>query len=175
MKKDFIVPIVVLSMICFFVTGALAVADYFTRPIIASAAEERARMAMRDIIPQAEYFEPLELHGLPATISSAFRSTNNVGYIFIVTTAGFGGGITIISGIDPNGRVIRTAVLSHSETPTFAAPVFAEPHVSQFWGRDRDGIEGIAAVSGSTVTSVAFRNGVRDALLAFELVSGGAR
>jgi len=175
MKKDFIMPVVVLSMICLFVTGALAIGHSFTQPVIAAAAAERARLAMREIIPEADGFEPLELAGLPATVNSVYRTTNNVGYIFIVTTAGFGGGITTISGIDPDGRIIRTAVLSHSETPTFAAPVFAEPHISQFWGHTRYGIEDIAVLSGSTVTAVAFRNGLRDAFYAFELASGGVR
>jgi len=175
MKKDFIMPIVVLSMVCIVVTGVLAIGHSFTQPIIAAAAEERARLAMRVIIPEADGFEPLGLHGLPGAINSAYGTTNNVGYIFVVTTSGFGGAIRVICGIAPDGRVIRTAVLSHSETPTFAAPVFAESHVSQFWGRDRYGIEDIAAVSGSTVTAVAFRNAVRYALHAFEQVSGGAR
>ena len=175
MKKDFIMPMLVLSMVCIVVTGVLAVGHSFTQPIITAAAEERARLAMREIIPQADGFEPLELHGLPGSINSAYRSTNNVGYIFIVTTSGFGGAIRVLCGIDPDGRVIRTTVLSHSETPTFAAPVFAESHVSQFWGQDRHGIEDIAGVSGSTVTAAAFRNAVRDALYAFEQVSGGAR
>jgi len=175
MKKDFVMPIAVLSMVCIVVTGALAIGHSFTQPIIAAASEERARMAMIEIIPDAAGFETLELHGLPGTINSVHRSTNNVGYIFIVTTPGFGGGITIICGVDPAGRVIRTAVLSHTETPTFAAPVFAESHISQFWGQTRYGIEDIAVVSGSTVTSVALRNALRDAFYAFELVSGGAR
>jgi len=170
MKKDFIVPILVLSMICLFVTGALAVADYFTRPVIEAAAAERARLAMREIIPQADGFEPLELHGLPVTINSVYRSTNNVGYVFIVTTVGFGGDIRIICGVDTNGRVIRAAVLSHTETPGFGEPVFAESHTSRYSGQDRFGIEGISAVAGSTVSSGAFKSAIRYALGAFEIV-----
>ena len=176
MKKDFIMPIVVLSMICLFVTGALAIGHSLTQPIIAAAAAERARLAMREIIPQAENFEPLELHGLPGALYAAYRTTNNAGYIFIVTTSGFGGAIRTICGIDPDGRVIRTSVLFHSETPGFSDPVFAESNVSQYWGRDRSGIEGVSVIAGSTVTAVAFKNALRYAFAAFEIVTaGGAR
>lgn len=175
MRKEFAMPIIVLSLICLFVTGVLAIGHNITQPIITAAAAERAAVAMREMIPHAEGFEPIEMpfHG---AISAAYRTTNNVGYVFITTTSGFGGDIRVISGINPDGTVIRTAVLSHSETPTFAAPVFAESHVGQFAGRNRYGIEDIAGIAGSTITVVAFRNAVRYAFYAFELVTtGGAR
>jgi len=176
MKKDFIMPIIVLSMICLFVTGALAVGNYFTQPVISAAAAERARQAMREIIPHADGFVSLELHGLPGAVNAAYESTNNAGYIFIVTTVGFGGNIRVMCGIDPDGRLIRTTVLSHEETPSFAARVFVESHVGQYWGRDISGIGGIYTVSGATVTSAAFKNAIRYAFAAFEIVrAGGVR
>jgi len=175
MKKEYVMPILALSLICLFVAGALAVAHAITQPIIKIAAAERAAVAMRDIMPYAEAFEPLELEGLPGPVDSIFRTTNNVGYIFVVTTQGFSGGITILCGIDPEGRVIRTTVLSHSETPTFSAPVFAESHAGQFWGRDRYGIEGVDVVARSTLTSIAYRDAIRYAFAAFDIATGGAR
>ena len=170
MRKDFIMPILVLSLICLFVTGALAIGHNLTQPIIAAAAAERARLTMREIIPHAEGFEPLELGDLPRAVYAAYRTTNDVGYVFIVTTVGYGGYIRILCGIDPDGRIIRTAILSHGETPGFGEPVFAESHVGRYWGQNRDGIEGISAVTGSTVTSGAFKSGIRYAFTAFEIV-----
>jgi electron transport complex protein RnfG len=170
MRKDFVMPILVLSLICLFVTGALAIGNSLTQPIIAAATAERARLTMREIIPQAENFEPLELEGKPRTIYAAYRTSNDVGYIFIVQTPGFGGYVRIICGVDPNGRVIRTAILSHGETPGFADPVFAESHSGRYWGQDKDGIETISIVTGSTVTSTAFKSGLRYALTAYEVV-----
>lgn len=170
MKKDFVMPILVVSLICLFVTGALALGHNFTHPVITAAAAERAAVAMRVIVPHADSFEALPTSGLPREIYAAYRISGNEGYIFIVTTMGFGGEIRFIGGIDADGRIIRTAVLSHSETPSFAVPVFAEAHVSQYWGQDRSGSEGVAIVSGSTITSTAFKNALRSAFDAFEIV-----
>jgi electron transport complex protein RnfG len=170
MRKDFIMPILVLSLICLFVTGALALGHNLTQPIIAAAAAERARLTMREVIPHAEGFEPLELGGLPRAVYAAYGTTNNAGYIFIVTPIGYGGYIRMICGINPDGRVIRTAILSHGETPGFGEPVFAESHISRYWGQNRNGIEGISAITGSTITSGAFKNGIRYAFTAFEIV-----
>ena len=172
MKKEFIMPVLVLSLICVFVTGVLAIGHTITQPIIQQAAAERARMAMVEILPDATGFNPIDkqLYNLPASVQAAYRTANYVGYAFIVTTFGFGGEMSVIIGVDMDGRVIRTAVLSDTETPSFSGPVFAYANVSQYWGRDRNNIETVAIISGSTVTAVAFKNAVRYALDAFALV-----
>jgi len=170
MKKDFVMPIVVLALICLFVTGALALGHNLTQPVITAATAERAAGAMREIVPHAESFQSLATAGLPREIDDAFRISGGEGYIFIVTSVGFGGDVRVICGIDADGRVIRTAVLSHSETMSFAAPVFAEAHASRHWGQDRIGAEGVSKVSGSTITSTAFRYALRHAFDAFEIV-----
>jgi len=176
MKKDFVMPIAVLTLVCLFVTGALAIGHNVTQPLIAAAAAERARMAMTMIIPHAEGFEPVEISGLPATVQAVYRTTNNVGYVFILGTMGFGGEIRTICGIDPDGSLIRTAILSHTETPGFFESVFAESHASQYWGRGSYGIDGVAIVSGSTRTATAFKSALHYAFDAFEMVrSGGTR
>ena len=175
MRKDFIMPIIVVSLICVIVTGVLALGHNLTQPIITAAAAERAGVAMRAIVPHADSFERVEMNGLPREIYAAYRISNNEGYIFIVTSSGFGGDMRVICGIDTDGRIIRTAVLSHTETLSFAAPVFAESHAGQYWGQDRNGVEGISLVAGSTITAVAFRNAVRYAFEAFEVLTGGAR
>jgi len=127
------------------------------------------------ILPDAQAFDEvdLSLFNLPAAVHAVYSTPNNVGYAVIVATMGFAGEIRVLCGIDPQGRVIRTVILADSETPSFSAPVFAESHVSNYWGQDRQGIEAIPIISGSTVTSVAFKNAVRYALDAFAIVTGG--
>jgi len=175
MKKEFAMPIIVLSLICLFVTGALAISHSITQPVIAAAAAERAAVAMREMIPHAESFKAIKMN-FPGTVYAAYRTTNDVGYIFITIAPGFAGDVRVITGMNSNGTIIRVAVLSHTETPTFAAPVFAESHIGLYSGQDRYGIEGISGITGSTVTVAALRNAVRYAFSAFELVmAGGAR
>jgi len=175
MNRDFVMPIIVLSLICLFVSGALAVVNNFTAPVIENAAAQRAASARREIIPAASDFELLEAEGLPRTITEIYKAVNNTGYIFMIAAPGYGGNINMICGIDNDGRIIKTAVLSHTETKGMTDPVFAEPRPElpgfqgQFSGKDKN-LTGINTVTGATISSNAYKNGVRDAFLAFELV-----
>jgi len=170
MKKDFIVPVLILSLICLFVSGALAVVNSFTDPIIKNNENERAQAARKEIIPQAEDFIKLEIDNLPNSIIEAYKTSNNAGYIFTVTTHGYGGEIKLICGVDPKGFIIRTAVLSHNETQGLGTPIFEEPYSGLFWNKDKNAIESIDVISGATITSNAYKNSIRDSLLAYDIL-----
>ena len=169
MRKDFVMPIAVLSLICLFMSGALAVTNSLTQPVIAAAAAERAETARRDILPHAESFILLEADGLPKTITAVYATTNNAGYLFMITVNGYGGEINLVCGIDADGKIIRTMTLAETETKGIATPVFAKEPL--YIGKDRK-LEGIDAVSGATITSNAYKNGILDAFDAFEIVRG---
>jgi len=170
-KKDFVMPIIVLPLVCLFVSGALALVNNLTQPIIENAAAERAALARKEIIPQADGFELVDAEGLPRTVTEIYKTTNNTGYVFMVSVRGYGvDPIRLICGIDMNGRVIRSQVLAHDETQGLGTPIFEEPHAGQYWGNDRNGIEQIQAISGATITSVAYKNAIRDAFTAYEIV-----
>ena len=167
MKKDFIMPVVVLALICLVMSGALAFVNNVTYPVITEAAAERAEQAMRQIIPQADGFLPLDKNGLPASIKEAYGTSNNTGFIFIVTTSGYGGEMTIICGIDLSGKIIKTLTLAHSETKGISDPVFnMQP---EYTGKDAS-LSGIDAISGATITSNAYKNGILDAFSAYEIL-----
>jgi electron transport complex protein RnfG len=178
MNKDYIMPVIVLPLMCLFVSGALAFCNSITFTVIEIAAAERAEAARRIIIPQADGFELLDVEALrsqadlPKSVTQVFRTTNNKGFIFMVTTSGYGGEIKLICGIDPDGKVIRSEALAQKETKGLGTPVFEEPHAGQYWGKDKNGIEGVAAISGATITSTAYKNGIRDAFAAYEIVKG---
>ena len=172
MKQEFVMPVVVLSLLCLFVTLLLAVSNSFTKPVIEEAAAQRAEAAKREIIPHADGFELVKIEGLPRSVIEVYRTTNDAGFIFITTTLGYGGEMKLISGIDTEGKLIKTAVLSHSETQGFGTPVFEEPHAGQFWGKDKHGIDEIHVISGATISSKAFEKGIRDSFEAFEKIKG---
>jgi len=167
-KKDFVQPVIVLSFICLVVSGALAVVNNFTQPIIQKAAADRAAEARMEIIPHADGFTLLSVEGAPRTITEIYKATNDTGYIFIIMSPGYGGDIKIICGIDNDGNVIKTGVLAHSETKGMTDLVFADLHHNQYTGKDKN-LHGVIAVTGATVSSNAYKNGIRDAFTAFEL------
>jgi len=173
-KKDFIMPILVLSLICLIISGSLAICDSFTRPLIEGASVSRAADSRRDVLPDADGFELLALDGLPKTIKEVYKATNGAGYIFMITTSGYGGEIRLICGIDAKGTIVRSATLAQSETKGLGTLVFEEPFESRFAGKDKD-LNGISAISGATISSNAYINGIRDAFEAYDIVTGGGR
>ena len=167
-KNDFFMPIAVLFSICLFVSAALAIVNNVTRPVIDEGGRIRAAEARRQIIPHADEFVLLAAEGMPRSVTEVHRAANGAGYVFTVTVIGYGGEIRILCGVDSDGKIIRAAVLSHTETAGLGTPVFEEHHAGQYWERDINGIDGISIISGATITSVAFKNAMRDALRAFE-------
>lgn len=171
MKKDFVAPIVVLTLICLVIAAALAITNNFTEPVITAAAAERAARARLDIIPEAEGFEPLPLDGMPGGVSEAYRTTNNTGYIFIMKAGGYGGDIEIICGITEDGKIITTMVLQHNETKGLGARVAEPAFGSQFDGKD-SALEGVSAISGASISSKAYIGAMQGAFEAYAAVSG---
>ena len=171
MKKDSIIPIVVLTLICLFISAALAITNSFTEPVITTAATERAALARLEIIPDAAGFELLNCDGLPATVGEAYRATNGAGYIFMVTVDGYGGDIGIICGVTEDGRIITTRVLLHNETKGIGAKVAEQAFGDQFAGMSGE-MQDVSAISGATISSKAYVMAIRDALTAFEIVRG---
>ena len=173
MMKEIIKPILVLASICLIVAGATALMNDITHPVIAAANAERAVATMAEIAPHDTDFEPVESDILPPTIHSVYRMTDGSGYIFIVSSIGFGGEMRIICGIDPSGRIIEVRTLQHTETRGLGDWIEHRSFTSQFDGGDLSRIAEIDSVTGATITFDAFINAVEDAFEAFALISGG--
>ena len=171
MKKDFVLPIVVLTLICLVISAALAVTNSFTEPVIAKAAAERAEQARSEVIPDATGFELLTVDGLPATVTEVYGTTNNVGYVFMLSTTGYGGEMRLICAIGPDGKLLATKTLAQSETKGMGSRITEDGFAGQFPGKDA-ALEGVDAISGATISSKAYIGAVKDAFAAYELVRG---
>ena len=177
MKNDFVMPIVVLTLICLVVAGAIAATNSVTEPIILTAAEARAEAARYDMIPEATGFEEESgVQGLPDSVREIYRAKNNaeeIGFIFMLVVGGYGGDIPVICAIGPDGRLISAATLSHSETRGLGTKIDTdEQFAGQFANVDRGGLEGVSAITGATLSSNAFISAIEDAFAAFETVGG---
>jgi len=174
MRKTYVMPLLVLTVICLIVSSALAFMDSITSPIITEAAEERAMVAMSEKIPEATGFESINLSyvsgDLPSSIREIYRTTNGIGYIFIAAVNGFSGDITVICGIDPEGRIISCSTLSHTETRGIGTILEEESFLGPFKGLDSD-LEGIDTRAGATISTRAFIHAIDDIFTAFHLVN----
>lgn len=169
MKRNYVMPLVVLTVICLVASAALALMETATRPIISATTLERENIAMSEIIPDAEGFELIEFDDsmvIPGEIRQAFRTTNNVGYIFIAEINGFSGIITVICGIDGNGEIIAAKTLSHTETQGIGTIIETTEWLAPFKGSTRT-LDGVDTVTGATISTRAFINAIDAVFEAF--------
>ena len=169
MKRTYIMPLLVLTLICFVVSGALALMHGVTEPIIVSAAVERAQAEMIVKIPDAAGFDFIDLDdfdGIPGSVKEVYRTSNDVGYIFIAAVNGFSGDITVICAVSSEGRIISCSTLSHTETKGIGTIIEQDSFLDLFIGLDSRA-DGVDTVTGATISTRAFIGAVEDILVAF--------
>ena len=170
MRKDFLAPILALSLICLAISGALALTNSITEPVIVDAAKQRAEEIRAQILPEAEDFEQLELDGFPSYVAEAYASTNDVGYIIIAVTNGYGGDMKVIIGLTPSGEVIQSRVLEHSETKGLGSKVAEAPFSDQFIGIHKNWQGTIEGITGATISTNAYISAITAALETIEMI-----
>lgn len=110
----------------------------------------------------------------------AKKGGNPAGYVFKVTTSGYGGEIKMLVGIDADSKVSGIEILSLSETPGLGTKVKDDPsYLEQFKGKSAEaelvlGTD-IKAISGATISSTAVTNGVNTAIEFFNTNLKGAK
>ena len=172
--SDFVLPIGVLLLICIVASALLALTNSVTAPIIAEAEEKAAEEARIAVMPEADGFEEIQVDGLPETVTGVYKATNGVGYVFMLTADGYGGRntLSITCGIDSEGKITDTQVLSHEETVGLGSKITGDDFRSQFVGKDAS-LEGVDIISGATFSSNYYINAIRDAFTAYDLVKEG--
>lgn len=171
-KQDFILPIVVLTVICIVVSAALAVTESATTPIIEEQARIAAEAARKELLPEADSFEQLETADMPEGVLEAYAATNGAGYVVTTAGQGYGGTIKVMTGFDQDGKITNVKMLEHTETAGLGSKAAEEPFTSQFRGEDSS-LAGVEVIGGATITSRAFMNCVQTAFKAVAAAGGG--
>ena len=162
---------ITLLLITSLVAAALAGVNAITAPIIAQINYQKTQDAIEAVLPGGG-------ESVPFTDDSGWVSTvykSETGYAVEVTpTTGFDGDISMMVGIDLQGKVLGISVISHTETAGLGAVAAAktsagEAFRAQFVGGSgsvsvtKDG-GAIDAITGATITSRAICDGVNAAL-----------
>ncbi|MBR5490113.1 MAG: FMN-binding protein [Oscillospiraceae bacterium] len=172
-KADFVMPIVVLMLICLVMSGLLAATNFITEPIISAGDAQRAEQARIDALPAADGFTKLDYTAPEgSTVSEVYEATNGAGYVFMLKTTGYGakGSLQIICSIDADGKIVNTATLGHDETPGLGTKVTEAAFAGQFSGVDAS-MSGVDTISGATISSSAYVRAIADAFAAFAEIS----
>ncbi|MCI6617137.1 FMN-binding protein [Ruminococcus sp.] len=173
MKKSFneiIKPVLVLVCICLIVTALLAYINSVTSPIIAKAEQEKTEQAMSEVLADADGFEKLEIENLPERVTEVYSAQNGSGYVFMLTTKGYGGDMKLICGMKSDGTIEQCKTLSHAETSGLGSKTAEDPYRNQYCGKNADTLSEVDAITGATISSTAYKNAIEDAFKAFDMV-----
>ena len=173
MKKSFneiIKPVLVLVCICLVVTALLAYINSVTSPIIAKAEQEKTEQAMSEVLFEADGFKKLEIENLPERVTEVYSAQNGSGYVFMLTTKGYGGDMKLICGMDADGVIEQCKTLSHAETSGLGSKTAEDPYRNQYCKKSADTLSEVDAITGATISSTAYKNAIEDAFKAFDMV-----
>ena len=160
-----------LLLITSVVAAALAAVNSVTAPIIAQLKADKVQAAIEEVLPGGG--EAVDFTDNTGWVSNVYKSES--GYAVEVTpTTGFNGAITMMVGIDTEGKVLGISVVSQTETAGLGAVCAAKTEAGQvFRGNfvglsgevavDKDGGE-VDSITGATITSRAICDGVNAAL-----------
>ena len=174
--KDIIKPIAVLAGICLVVTALLAYINFVTSPIISAAEEKAAEEARAEVLSEADSFEKLDTE-LPEGVIDAYKAANGTGYVFTVSSKGYGGEIQLICGIKSDGSIEAVKTLKHSETSGIGSKVVdnSSSYREQYEGKTKDNYDTVDAVTGATISSKAYKKAIDTAFEAYGAVTKEAK
>ena len=171
MFKDFVLPPLVLTVIAGVTTAALVLTEGVTTPIIEeqqAAAADAARVA---VLPEADSFTQCTVEEMPEGGIDAYQADNGAGYVITAEARGYGGQLRVMVGMCSDGLITGTEVLVNNETQGLGSRVSEHDFMDQYIGKDST-LEGVQAISGTTISSNAFSNAVKTAYQIYGELAG---
>jgi len=185
MLKEIVKPAIVLFLVCFVITGALAVVNGVTKPIIDERNKEALQESLSSVLPGTDEFgvavsrDELVSAGYHTgerirNLRKGINKGKLVGYVVEVASRGYGGNISMLVGIDKDLTIVGVKILSHNETPGLGSKADDDKYLEQYLGeipedlyrvvKKAPAVDGdIEAIASATVTSRAIANGISEA------------
>lgn len=180
-----VAPILVLVVICFVVTFAVAYVYGITKPIIDKNAAKAANEARTELLPDAkgefeEYKGKLKVMEPEKVFAEdCYVAKNKTGMVVTVKSKSYGGLLTAMVGIDKDGAITKVKVTAHADTPGVGTKVDESPeHAAQYKGLDKLSSENVKEdnkikyVSGASVSSGALHKAVWNAFMQYKAMGG---
>ena len=186
MKKNAVMPTVVLLLICLIVAGVLSAVHHFTpQALVVDPSEiiDQMRADYLEVLPDAAEFELLYrtdgyAAGEKGTAVEAVKT--DVGYLITAHSTGQydSSPIRVLVGIGLDGNVRAVKILKSSETPGMGSRVNSEPFLAQFSGGSAFSLDGkngekIDGVTSATKSAKAVVNAVNTAMEEYRALTAG--
>jgi electron transport complex protein RnfG len=185
--KEIVRLVVVLTVICIVAAASLSEVYTLTKDPIEKAAREEKLSAMRAIVPGFDNEPDVDTvttsdgtddqgNEITRTYYLAKKEGEVIAVLFESSSgAGYGGTITVIVGVTPEGAITGVQVLKHSETPGLGTKVAKPEWLAEFVGRTLDNTKwavtkdggDIDYTSGATISPRAVVAAVKEGLDGF--------
>ena len=163
-----------LTAVCLVCAAVLGVTYAVTKEPIEAAAVAEAQASIAKVLPKGDAISEEQTSDAEGILGYYVQTTADgsvSAYAVKSVTGGFGGPLTLMVGVLPDGTVFNTSVLSHSETPGLGAKCTEEnSHFREQWkgfaGRlavTKDGGD-VDAITASTITSRAYTKAIAQAV-----------
>lgn len=169
-------PVTVLLVICIVISLALSVTNAVTSKEIAKLEEQNKAETMSSLVKADKFQEKTFKDGKEEfTYTVALKGKKAVAYIYTTSAKGYGGDVSVMTAVSPDGVVKKVAILDVSgETPGLGQNAANKTFYSQFAKKVKDIVlvkngadnkkNQINAVTGATITSKAVTSAVNEAL-----------
>ncbi|SFN72540.1 FMN-binding protein [Proteiniclasticum ruminis] len=150
--------------------GVLLFADAQLRPLIEAAGSGEYQEILEKIFPDSKNFEEEEFTDETGLIQKLFEDEDNGGFVYILENQGFADKITFALGFDLEGNIVGYEIINLNDTPGYGSQVGEEAFIGSVVGKTS--VDGIATISGSTVSSKAVVDAIDAARASFNAMMG---
>ena len=179
-KQYSIFQITINLTIACFISGAIIAATYFvTAPVAVKTAAGIKTDAMKSLVVGAQKFTPIKNK---TEWYSAEKDGKVVAYVVPASSKGYGGQISMLVSVTPQGKIIDFTILESKETPGLGDNASKDPFRNQFKGKkvsdlvvvkDKTKVNNIQAMTGATISSKAVTKGIKEAVQQVSQFVGG--
>ncbi len=156
----------ILLVIAAVIATMLAVVNGFTKDRIAENEFAAVKETIEKMFSECESIKEVEkeFNGNVKSAFAVYDSDKKIGTCVRVEPVGFKEKITVIVGVDTNGKCVGVEIISISDTPGVGTKVKDSAYLSGYTGLDGDGASKYDTIAGATISSAAVREGVKEAL-----------
>lgn len=168
-----------LACACFISGIVIASTYYFTAPVAAKKQVQLKNDSMKELVKGADNFKAVSGK---SEWYAAEKGSKTIAYVVPADSKGYGGAITMLVAVTPDGKVIDFNIVSHNETPGLGANASEDSFRGQFKGKasknltvtkDKSDKDDIQAMTGATITSRAVTKGIKQAVDEVTKYTGG--
>ena len=179
--RDFFRLVGIVTLVSVISAWALAYTYTITKPIIDRKRNEKTVQTIARVLPpfdnrpEEEAVKISTAEGETVEFYVARRKGKPTGVAFRSSAPGYGGNISLIVGVNPEGKVYGVHVLSQNETPGLGNKIASEEFTRQFKGKGlsnrwevKKGGGDFDQITGATVSSKAMIRAIQEGLVLYQ-------